>query len=81
MPSEADHKPSYEESKELHDLMLQLDHGVQNIQGDSVVQMKDTEMQSVKLMFPQDRNLHGKVFGGILMRSVSGHLISAKTGY
>lgn len=22
-------------------------------------------------MFPQDRNLHGKVFGGILMRLVS----------
>jgi hypothetical protein len=22
-------------------------------------------------MFPQDRNLHGKVFGGILIRSVS----------
>lgn len=29
------------------------------------------KIESVQLMFPQDRNLHGKVFGGILMRTVS----------
>lgn len=28
------------------------------------------QIESVSLMFPQDRNLHGKVFGGILMRLV-----------
>jgi acyl-coenzyme A thioesterase 9 len=26
------------------------------------------QIESVQLMFPQDRNLHGKVFGGFLMR-------------
>jgi acyl-coenzyme A thioesterase 9 len=66
--------------------MLQVtDSKVDKIKGESVVAMKDTQVrevhnrsalslqqiQSVQLMFPQDRNLHGKVFGGILMRLVS----------
>ena len=29
-------------------------------------------------MFPQDRNLHGKVFGGILMRMVSVSRVASK---
>ena len=29
------------------------------------------KIESVQLMFPQDRNLHGKVFGGFLMRLVN----------
>ena len=61
--------PSSEEAKELHELMLAVgDNKMTTIDGQEVVQMKDTEMESVQLMFPQDRNLHGKVFGGILMR-------------
>lgn len=28
------------------------------------------QIETVQLMHPQDRNLHGKVFGGILMRLV-----------
>ncbi|WVR05715.1 hypothetical protein IAU60_002739 [Kwoniella sp. DSM 27419] len=59
--------PSSEEAAELHDLMLRVSTQ-EEIQGEKVVPMKDTEMESVQLMFPQDRNLHGKVFGGILMR-------------
>ncbi|WWD18067.1 hypothetical protein CI109_102514 [Kwoniella shandongensis] len=61
--------PSSEEAKELHDLMLQVtDNKSTEIDGETVVPMKDTEMETVQLMHPQDRNLHGKVFGGILMR-------------
>ncbi|KAJ3252948.1 Acyl-coenzyme A thioesterase 9, mitochondrial [Chytriomyces hyalinus] len=30
--------------------------------------MRDTRIQNIMLTFPQDRNLHGKVFGGWLMR-------------
>ena len=51
--------------------MLQVqDPNVDTLNGDKIVQMKDTENQTVQLMFPQDRNPHGKVFGGILMRLV-----------
>lgn len=32
------------------------------------------QIETVQLMHPQDRNLHGKVFGGILMRLVRLHL-------
>ncbi|KAK8865753.1 hypothetical protein IAR55_000900 [Kwoniella newhampshirensis] len=61
--------PSFEEANELHDLMLQVtDNKSTEIDGETVVRMKDTEMETVQLMHPQDRNLHGKVFGGILMR-------------
>ncbi|ORY21849.1 HotDog domain-containing protein [Naematelia encephala] len=61
--------PSSEEAKELHDLMLQVvDRKVDEIEGEKIVPIRDTELESVQLMFPQDRNLHGKVFGGILMR-------------
>ncbi|KAJ3018527.1 UNVERIFIED_CONTAM: hypothetical protein HDU68_011117 [Siphonaria sp. JEL0065] len=34
----------------------------------NVVWMKDTNLQQINLTFPQDRNLHNKVFGGFLMR-------------
>nr|XP_018266964.1 thioesterase [Kwoniella dejecticola CBS 10117]OBR89122.1 thioesterase [Kwoniella dejecticola CBS 10117] len=59
--------PSSEEAEELHKLMLEVSSKEQ-IDGETVVPMQDTEIQTVQLMFPQDRNLHGKVFGGILMR-------------
>ncbi|KAK4684079.1 acyl-coenzyme A thioesterase 9, partial [Tremellales sp. Uapishka_1] len=63
--------PSSEEAKELHSLMLQMVDHRKTLDGEEIVQMKDTKIESVQLMFPQDRNLHGKVFGGILMRLVS----------
>ncbi|WWC86043.1 uncharacterized protein L201_000914 [Kwoniella dendrophila CBS 6074] len=59
--------PSPEEAQELHKLMLEVSTA-EEIDGEKVVHMHDTELQTVQLMFPQDRNLHGKVFGGILMR-------------
>ncbi|OCF38559.1 thioesterase [Kwoniella heveanensis CBS 569] len=61
--------PSSAEASELHDLMLQV-ATAEEIDGEKVVPMKDTELETVQLMFPQDRNLHGKVFGGILMRQL-----------
>nr|XP_019014755.1 thioesterase [Kwoniella pini CBS 10737]OCF53536.1 thioesterase [Kwoniella pini CBS 10737] len=61
--------PSSEEAEELHKLMLQVSTK-EKVDGEEVVHMQDTEIQTVQLMFPQDRNLHGKVFGGILMRLV-----------
>ncbi|WVQ85620.1 hypothetical protein IAT38_007786 [Cryptococcus sp. DSM 104549] len=65
--------PSSEEAKELHDLMLKVHEGQGVIDGEKVVPMSETQVETVQLMFPQDRNLHGKVFGGILMR----HLLQA----
>ncbi|EJU01817.1 Thioesterase/thiol ester dehydrase-isomerase [Dacryopinax primogenitus] len=32
------------------------------------VWMEDTALESCQVMFPQDRNVHGKVFGGYLMK-------------
>ncbi|WVO13142.1 hypothetical protein L204_100754 [Cryptococcus depauperatus] len=64
--------PSSEEAKELHELMLTVQESKDGkIDGQEIVKMKDTEIETVQLMHPQDRNLHGKVFGGILMRLVS----------
>lgn len=72
--------PSKEEAAEVHELMLDVAKNNEELNGEKIVQMRDTEVcwsrgealtlqiQSVQLMFPQDRNLHGKVFGGILMR-------------
>lgn len=42
--------------------------GKDEIDGKKIVPMKETEMSSVQIMFPQERNLHGNVFGGFLMR-------------
>ncbi|AAW42493.1 hypothetical protein CNBC1390 [Cryptococcus deneoformans B-3501A] len=61
--------PSSEEAKELHELMLKVQEAKDGkINGQEIVEMKDTKIETVQLMHPQDRNLHGKVFGGILMR-------------
>lgn len=42
--------------------------GKHELNGKKLIKMKDTEMSSVQIMFPQERNLHGNVFGGFLMR-------------
>jgi len=61
--------PSSAEAEELHRLMLEVtERKASELGGEEVVQMADAQIESVQLMFPQDRNLHGKVFGGILMR-------------
>lgn len=59
--------PSGEESRDLHSFMLAT-RGRSELDGKKLIKMKDTEMSSVQIMFPQERNLHGNVFGGFLMR-------------
>jgi acyl-coenzyme A thioesterase 9 len=45
----------------------------QNLVGDKlvskdVVKLADTRLEKVQMMHYQDRNVHGKIFGGYLMR-------------
>ncbi|KAN0080039.1 HotDog domain containing protein [Tylopilus felleus] len=58
--------PSSEEAAELHRNFLNYgqDTGVQNDR----VWMGDTKLEKTMLMFPQERNVHQKIFGGYLMR-------------
>jgi acyl-coenzyme A thioesterase 9 len=70
--------PTTKEISQLHALMLETREaqesggGVITIAGSkhSLVPMARTELSSVNLIQPQDRNLHGKAFGGLLMRLV-----------
>ena len=55
--------PSEHESNLLHSLFLKIRQG--EIRG---VPMSDTRRQSTRLMHPQFRNVHNKIFGGYLMR-------------
>ena len=49
-------QPSSEESRELHDLMLKMiDHDVSDINGEKVVQMRDTEVRHLQLLLPVSR--------------------------
>jgi acyl-coenzyme A thioesterase 9 len=62
--------PTEEEATELHRFMLEV-KGKEEYKGEKIVEIDDTTIQNVAIMFPQERNLHGKVFGGYLMRMVS----------
>ncbi|TFK69794.1 Thioesterase/thiol ester dehydrase-isomerase [Pluteus cervinus] len=57
--------PSSEEAEDLHTYFLQ--HG-QKAASESRVWMGDTRIENTLLMFPQERNVHQKIFGGYLMR-------------
>ncbi|KAI5117181.1 hypothetical protein M0805_008160 [Coniferiporia weirii] len=63
--------PSYEEAQALHDVYLSglqqtKDTGALDVR--EKVWMSDTKLEKTMLMFPQERNVHQKVFGGYLMR-------------
>ncbi|KAB5591265.1 Acyl-coenzyme A thioesterase 9 [Ceratobasidium theobromae] len=65
--------PSQEEAKLLHETCLKYSAKFANpnarIEGDSEpVWMEDTQLEKTLMMFPQQRNVHSKVFGGYLMR-------------
>lgn len=62
--------PDARESAELHDFMREVNitKPDEKLHGEIMVPMAKTVNESVQLMFPQERNLHGKVFGGFLMR-------------
>ncbi|KZT05215.1 Thioesterase/thiol ester dehydrase-isomerase [Laetiporus sulphureus 93-53] len=64
--------PTSAEAAALHQMYLQY---VQNEKGDFVgpdglhrVWMGDTKLEKCMMMFPQERNVHQKIFGGYLMR-------------
>lgn len=59
--------PSFEESAVYQDY-LQKVNDLKVKEPESVVKMKETEVCTMSLMHGQDRNRHGKMFGGYLMR-------------
>ncbi|KAF9264624.1 Thioesterase/thiol ester dehydrase-isomerase [Marasmius fiardii PR-910] len=61
--------PSSSEVAALHSYCLKYSqqNDNQKIDGD-LVYMSDTRAEKCMLMFPQERNIHGKIFGGFLMR-------------
>lgn len=64
--------PSSTEAQDLHSFYLnygQGDHQSRQTQsGEERVWMGDTYLEKAMLMFPQERNVHQKIFGGYLMR-------------
>lgn len=56
--------PTAEESALLHKLLI----GGGSAAGTCQVPMKSTEMTSIRLCHPQERNVHNLIFGGHLMR-------------
>ncbi|XP_031555177.1 acyl-coenzyme A thioesterase 9, mitochondrial-like [Actinia tenebrosa] len=64
--------PTAQESEEIHNLMLetlQFDTGVKKVRHkvDNSILMEDTELSSVFVCNPQQRNSHNKIFGGYLL--------------
>ncbi|KAJ3394544.1 Acyl-coenzyme A thioesterase 9, mitochondrial [Entophlyctis sp. JEL0112] len=72
--------PSVEEMALVHNLYKEYMQYIPSSEGssdtgrgilpkpDNIVWMKDTLVQNINLTFPQDRNIHNKIFGGYLMR-------------
>lgn len=59
--------PSSTEAEELHSIYLQYGQD-SGLSGQERVWMGETHLEKTMLMFPQERNVHQKVFGGYLMR-------------
>ena len=61
--------PNFDESQHFQKYLTELDsiekNGTDHIE---VIPMKHTERESTVLMHSQERNVHGKIFGGYLMR-------------
>ncbi|EDO45232.1 predicted protein [Nematostella vectensis] len=70
--------PTAEESQIIHNLMLKsslFDTSVKTSaknKNDQIVMMGDTELSSLSICNPQQRNSHNKVFGGYLLRKAFG---------
>ncbi|KAH6564237.1 hypothetical protein BASA50_007370 [Batrachochytrium salamandrivorans] len=64
--------PKFDEMLLIHDLhrehLKYLERGTTVKAPDNVIWMKDAVQESLTVCMPQDRNLHGKIFGGYLMR-------------
>lgn len=65
-------KPNEEEMRLIHDIYLETkpykDPSSHLKMPADKVWMKDTVRQSIQFSFPQDRNIHGNIFGGWLMK-------------
>ena len=59
--------PTFNESKSYHEYLQKLAK-IQATEPEKVIKMADTEQQTQLLMHGQDRNRHGKMFGGYLMK-------------
>lgn len=59
------HPPNSEESKELHSIFLK---SIQENSEEEVINLGGTRVEKINLKHRQDRNIHGKVFGGYVMR-------------
>ncbi|KAJ7468589.1 Thioesterase/thiol ester dehydrase-isomerase [Mycena latifolia] len=64
--------PSSSEAETLHSFYLQYGQDTKDTNSsggkDERVWMGDTKLEKCMLMFPQERNVHQKIFGGYLMR-------------
>ncbi|OAX32604.1 Thioesterase/thiol ester dehydrase-isomerase [Rhizopogon vinicolor AM-OR11-026] len=60
--------PSSAEAADLHAMYLQYGQDADPLSRHERVWMGDTQLEKTMLMFPQERNVHQKVFGGYLMR-------------
>ncbi|KAH7921130.1 Thioesterase/thiol ester dehydrase-isomerase [Leucogyrophana mollusca] len=60
--------PSSAEAADLHSFYLQYGREDDLAPKEERVWMGDTHLEKTMLMFPQERNVHQKVFGGYLMR-------------
>ena len=59
--------PTYDESVHYHEYLYKIDE-ISKTDPGKVIAMHDTEKRTQTLMHGQDRNRHGKMFGGYLMR-------------
>ena len=60
--------PSQEESNEMHEFFTNLIQNKPGAKKSTFVRMKDTTKTKSVLMYNQDKNINGKIFGGYLMR-------------
>jgi acyl-coenzyme A thioesterase 9 len=63
------HPPNPEEAKLIHDIFLTHQKNQKlGIVDPDIVPMKSTVTESTKIMQPQQRNIHQKIFGGYILR-------------
>lgn len=69
--------PSSEEATLLHNMYLKYQSDVWPMHragGIEPVPIRDTRMENTLMMYPQERNVHSKVFGGKLLPNPLRHL-------
>jgi len=72
--------PSSEEATLLHNMHLKYRSDIwpmHPVDGIEPVPIRDTRMENTLMMYPQERNVHSKVFGGSLTPKASRYLADA----